>query len=154
MQLLPERIFYRWHFRSIGKKEWFKNILVQIKSMFSVVTSLVLQVLLTTESLNIAHTPVVLTYKTCSWKFSKHMENLFTCYNSSVCSLFCVVLVACFIFTLHKCSLNFCILGFTWVLFPFLFFMCIKMMGVLNEQPFSNEPSLCIHRLTRKIKIE
>ncbi|KAF1449174.1 Ral GTPase-activating protein subunit alpha-2, partial [Pygoscelis papua] len=31
LQLLPERIFYRWHFRSIGKKEWFKNILVQIK---------------------------------------------------------------------------------------------------------------------------
>uniref|UniRef100_A0A672TS11 Ral GTPase activating protein catalytic subunit alpha 2 n=1 Tax=Strigops habroptila TaxID=2489341 RepID=A0A672TS11_STRHB len=25
LQLLPERIFYRWHFRSIGKKEWFKT---------------------------------------------------------------------------------------------------------------------------------
>ncbi|NXC14793.1 RGPA2 protein, partial [Corythaeola cristata] len=36
LQLLPERIFYRWHFRSIGKKEWFKDILVQIKSMFSI----------------------------------------------------------------------------------------------------------------------
>lgn len=37
LQLLPERIFYRWHFRSIGKKEGFKAS-SQIKSVFSVFT--------------------------------------------------------------------------------------------------------------------
>uniref|UniRef100_A0A8B9C2D2 Ral GTPase activating protein catalytic subunit alpha 2 n=1 Tax=Anser brachyrhynchus TaxID=132585 RepID=A0A8B9C2D2_9AVES len=33
LQLLPERIFYRWHFRSIGKKEWFKNILIRCEGI-------------------------------------------------------------------------------------------------------------------------
>uniref|UniRef100_A0A803YQ31 Ral GTPase activating protein catalytic subunit alpha 2 n=1 Tax=Meleagris gallopavo TaxID=9103 RepID=A0A803YQ31_MELGA len=33
LQLLPERIFYRWHFRSIGKKEWFKNVLIRCEGI-------------------------------------------------------------------------------------------------------------------------